>query len=131
MIDVKLYKNRFKSNPFNILERFARERNLYFVNWSMWDNGNHYLVQFKHKIDVKAFEKYINLVDQNPFILSDRHGPLWTKFFKSILPKISKHCSITIGGETYIPYQFAYDAELKDYVWNFRKGGAEARSSVS
>lgn len=27
---------------------------------------------------------------------------------------------IKIGGITYIPYQFVYDKELKDYVWKFK-----------
>ncbi len=55
----------------------------------------------------------------------------WTKNgFTKVWGRPEEH-SIKIGGITYIPYQFAYNKDLKEYVWKFKKSGAEARASVS
>ncbi len=34
--------------------------------------------------------------------------------------------AIKIGRVRWIPYQFEYDKELKDYVWKFERGGTQA-----
>ena len=58
---------------------------------------------------------------QDP-VIQNRIGPLWRKFFESLEIEFPKQYSIKIGGETYTPYQYAYDKTLKDYVWKFKRG---------
>lgn len=44
---------------------------------------------------------------------------------------LSNRYDVKIGEHTYVPYQYAYDRTLKDYIWKFKRGGAEAGASVS
>ncbi len=39
--------------------------------------------------------------------------------------------SVVIGENIYVPYQFAYDRILKEYVWKFKRGDVLAGISVS
>ncbi len=63
---------------------------------------------------------------QDPTILpsDDLKGHRWARYPKN-------RYNVVIGGITYIPYQFAYDKNVGDYVWKFRRGDAEAGISVS
>ncbi len=62
----------------------------------------------------------------DPIILPayDLKGHRWARYSKD------RH-NVKIGGITYVPYQFAYDKNLREYIWKFRKGDAEAGTSVS
>ncbi len=55
----------------------------------------------------------------------------WKKNGFSKVWRAPNEYPIKISGITYIPYQFAYDKTLGNYIWKFRRGDAEAGASVS
>ena len=119
MIDVILNKSVFTQNPYMLLEKFARERNLHFTEWTMWDNGTCHLVQFESKKDADDFLNFIGFTNQ---LSKDPH---------ILRVEKKKDHSVIIGRRTYVPYKFAYDEKLNEYVWKFCRGDAEAGTSVS
>ena len=127
MIDVILNKLRFNENPFLILEQFAHEHKLYFADWGMWDNGKCWLVQFANKAHADEFAIRMGITAKlvksdpakvtDPRILTHR---LKADGFTTIW-KTPKHFPVKIGGNTYVPFQFAYDPSVKDYIWKFKR----------
>ena len=58
---------------------------------------------------------------KDPVILPayDLKGHRWASYSKD-------RYNVKIGGHVYVPYQFVYDPDVKDYIWKFRRGGALA-----
>ena len=46
----------------------------------------------------------------------------WKRDGFTMAHRTPKEFPIKIGRIEYIPYQFAYDKTLKDYVWKFKRG---------
>ena len=58
---------------------------------------------------------------QNPRIVKG-----WKRDGFTMIWRHPKEFPIKIGRVEYIPYQFVYDPNVKDYIWKFKRGGTLA-----